>query len=261
MCLIALSYHQHPQYPLIIAANRDEHYERPTRAARFWDDKPSILAGKDLQADGTWLGITKQGQWSALTNYRDPSIQRQNPPSRGKLPLNFLQNSQQPENYLTNVQAYSEQFMGFNLLAGSISQLGYYSNTMNEIQLLDPGLYALSNGLLDTPWPKVERAKSQLHKLVTEDKIAEEALFNLLQDEREAPDEQLPDTGIPKDIEKKVSPIFIKSDGYGTRCSTVILVSSKGEVQFTERRFEPGTQQVADENHYQFSINKHQCSS
>ena len=261
MCLITFSYQQHSRYPLIVAANRDENYDRPTRPVQFWDNQASLLAGKDLQAGGTWMGITEQGYWSALTNYRDPSIRRSNPPSRGNLPLQYLGNEQGPIEYLQALKETASQYMGFNLLVGSPDKLGYYSNQQDKVRELTPGVYGLSNSLLDTPWPKVERAKSHLQQLITDNQITEEALFNILLDDSEASDEQLPNTGIPKDIEKKVSPIFIKSDGYGTRCSTVLLVDQHGEVTFTERRFKSGTQRIVDENRYQFSISEPHLSS
>lgn len=254
MCLIVFSYKKHPQYPLIFAANRDEHYERPSRAARFWDNNPNILAGKDLKAGGTWMGINKWGEFSAITNYRDPEIEKENPPSRGKLVFDFLQTDKNAQVYLSELQSHADQYMGFNLLAGSLDQLGYYSNQQDDILFLDSGLYGLSNHLLETSWPKVRRAKKNLSHIIQDDSITLEPLFDLLADDREAPDEELPDTGIPKEIEKKVSPIFIKSDGYGTRCSTVLLIDHHGKATFAERRFKPGTMEVEEENRYQFSI-------
>ncbi|NGP87716.1 NRDE family protein [Fodinibius halophilus] len=255
MCLIVFSYKQHPTYDLIFAANRDEEYTRPTRAARFWDEHPYILAGKDLQAGGTWMGINNKGEFSALTNYRDPTIQKEDPPSRGQLVLNFLKNNQHPAQYLRKIDSKANHFMGFNLLTGSPDHLGYYSNQQNEIQLLDSGIYGLSNHLLDTSWPKVNRAKEGLSDAIKNGEVSEETLFEILADDREAPTNQLPDTGIPIEIEKKISPVFIKSDHYGTRCSTVLLVDKSGNVTFYERRFIPGTQQIQDENRYEFATN------
>jgi uncharacterized protein with NRDE domain len=256
MCLITFSYKQHARYPLIFAANRDEDYERPSRPAQFWDENPTILAGKDLQAGGTWLGINKYGEFSAITNYRDPNIEKKNPPSRGQLVLNFLESNEDTHSYLSNLQLHAEKYMGFNLLAGSLDQLGYYSNQQDDILLLDSGLYGLSNHLLETPWPKVRRAKTKIQSIISNDRIAPETLFDLLADNRQAPEEELPDTGIPKDIEKKVSPIFIQSDGYGTRCSTILLIDHNGEATFAERRFKPGTMEVEEENQYTFSISQ-----
>lgn len=254
MCLIVFSYKQHPQYPLIFAANRDEHYERPSRAAQFWEEHPDILAGKDLKAGGTWMGINKQGEFSAITNYRDPDIEKTDPPSRGTLVLDFLQTHNNAQNYLSALQPQAHQYMGFNLLAGSLDQLGYYSNQQDDILFLDSGLYGLSNHLLETSWPKVRLAKRKLHHIIQDDAITPEPLFDLLTDDREAPDEALPNTGIPKEIEKKVSPIFIKSDGYGTRSSTVLLIDHHGKATFAERRFKPASMEVKEENRYEFSI-------
>lgn len=256
MCLIVFSYQQHSKYDLILAANRDEHYERPTRPAQFWEEDPRILAGKDLKAGGTWMGINKTGSFSALTNFRNPAIRKEDPPSRGHLVLDYLKNNESAKNYMQSVDAKANQYMGFNLLAGTIDQITYYSNQRNDIQLLDSGLYGLSNHLLDTPWPKLTRAKSGLAELLEEESISQEALFSLLADDKKAPEDQLPSTGIPIEIEKKVSPIFIKSDGYGTRCSTILLVDKNGEVTFTERRFKAGTMDIEDENRYQFPIPK-----
>lgn len=261
MCLIVFSYKQHSDYPLVFAANRDEKYDRPTRKAQFWEEHPDILAGKDLQAGGTWMGITKTGSIAALTNYRDPSIEKVDPPSRGHLVLDYLKQDPDPISYLKNVDQKAARYMGFNLLAGDLTRMGYYSNQQKDIRRLKPGLYGLSNHLLDTPWPKIQVAKTKLQGILQEEAISEEALFELLADDRQAADEDLPDTGIPKEIEKKVSPIFIKSEGYGTRCSTVVLIDADGQVTFTERRFKPGSLEVLEENRYQFTISEPHLSS
>jgi uncharacterized protein with NRDE domain len=128
MCLIVVSYKQHPKYPLIFAANRDESYSRPTQQAQFWNEHPNILAGKDLQAGGTWMGINKSGHFSALTNFRDPSIQRDNPPSRGQLVLDYLKKTESPQTFLEHIRNNASDYMGFNLLVGNVTNLGYYSN-------------------------------------------------------------------------------------------------------------------------------------
>ncbi len=256
MCLLVFSYKQHSVYDLIFATNRDEFYERPTRPARFWDNHPNILAGKDLEAGGTWLGITRDGKFSALTNYRDPSIQKEDPPSRGHLVLDYLKSGKTMKQYLQDVDKKASLYNGFNLLGGELfgkdSSLMYYSNQQQEIRTLDAGLYGLSNKLLNTPWPKVKRAKNVLSSLIENEKLSEENLFELLQDDTKAPDEELPDTGIPHELEKAVSPIFIKTDRYGTRNSTVILVEKSGKVIFEERRYKNGSQIVDDSNRYEF---------
>ncbi|MCW9707560.1 NRDE family protein [Fodinibius salsisoli] len=254
MCLITFAYQQHPDYKLILVANRDEAYNRPTRGADFWPEHPNILAGKDLKAGGTWMGINQSGHFAAITNYRDPQISKTNPPSRGQLVLNYLTDNTDPITYLQNKAPETDRYMGFNLLVGTPHKMGYYSNQQQNIRNLGPGLYGLSNHLLDTPWPKTKQSKEQLEMLIEQDKISEESLFKLLSDDTEAPEDQLPDTGIPKEVEKKISPVFIKTDEYGTRCSTVLLIDQDNKVSFSERRFKAGTLEIAEKNSFEFSL-------
>lgn len=255
MCLLVFSYKEHPVYDLVVAANRDESYERPTRPAQFWDDQPRILAGKDLKAGGTWMGISRDGTFSALTNFRDPAIQKENAPSRGHLALEYLMKREKPAEYLHKVDEKADQYSGFNLIVGDSNQMCYYSNQQKEIRLLEPGLYGLSNHLIDTPWPKILSAKKALSEAIQDKSISEEDLFHLLKDEREALDENLPDTGIGRELEKKVSPVFIKGDYYGTRSSTILLINKMGEVTFEERRFKQGTQEIDEVSRFEFQIN------
>ena len=253
MCLIAFSYKSHPKYDLVFAANRDEFYQRPTRAAQFWDEHPHVLAGKDLKAGGTWMGVTKNGNLAALTNFRDPSIQKDNPPSRGHLVLDYLVKEPSPELYMEDIIPKADKYNGFNLLAGNINQLAYYSNQKESFEILESGIYGLSNHLLDTPWPKLERAKTEMKEINAQTAIDKEHLFRLLADEHKANEQELPDTGIPKEIEKAVSSIFIKTENYGSLCSTILLVDKEGNIDFTERRFEPGTKKITGEQHFQIS--------
>jgi len=256
MCLIVFAYKTHPQFDLIFAANRDEFYKRPTRAAQFWDDHPDLLAGKDLTGGGTWMGVNRSGQFAALTNYRDPSITKENPPSRGQIVLDYLSGGNNPAAFLKNMHQQAGRFMGFNVLTGTPDHLFHYSNQQGKINTVEPGIHGLSNHLLDTPWPKVDRAKSALNKLLKKEHVSEEALFDVLKNDQPAPEETLPNTGIPADLEKKVSPIFIKSNNYGTRSSTILLVDKKGRVTFEERRFKKGTQEVDETKRFAFEIEK-----
>jgi len=257
MCLIAFSYKQHPKYDLIFAANRDEFYERPTRPAHFWDEHPELLAGKDLKAGGTWLGINRRGEFAALTNYRDPQMRKEGSPSRGHLVLEFLVNTDTAEEYLEKVDRKAERYDGFNILTGSSERLLYYSNKPNRIIPVEPGLYGLSNHLLDTPWPKVQRAKEEMKELLNNrERISEDQLFELLKIDIPAEDDQLPDTGIPKELERAVSPIFIKTNRYGTRSSTVLMIGKDGRVTFEERRYKTGTTEVDNTSRYEFSIER-----
>ncbi len=253
MCLIVFAFKEHPEYDLIFAANRDEFYERPTRPARFWDEYPNLLAGKDLSAGGAWMGISKRGQFAALTNYRDPSIERNDPPSRGEIVIEYLTRKENSASFLKELDSQSDRYMGFNVLTGSPDAMHHYSNQERQINAVQPGVHGLSNHLLDTPWPKVENAKSDLQQLIGKDEFSE-ALFNLLLNDRPAPDKDLPDTGIARDLEKQVSPIFIKGDAYGTRSSSILLIDKAGKVTFEERRFVPGLKQVDEVSRFEFKI-------
>lgn len=254
MCLIVFAYDHHPEYNLIFAANRDEFYQRPTQPAHFWDTDPEILAGKDLSAGGTWLGINRKGQFAALTNYRDLSIVRQDPPSRGEIVVEYLTQEKDSKSYLKELQDRAHRYMGFNVLAGEPGRLYHYSNKQPHISPVGAGIHGLSNHLLDTPWPKVKRAKSRLKTLIQSRSLSEEALFEILRDDRPADKDGLPDTGIPEELEKQVSPIFIQTDNYGTRSSTVLLINKRGQVTFEERRYEEGSTAVSETNRFTFSI-------
>ena len=240
MCVIFLSYRQHPKYPLIFLANRDEFYDRPTAKADYWEDYPDIFAGRDLVGKGTWLGVTKSGRFSAVTNYRDPD-QEKGHISRGSLVVDFLKSDISASEYLNIVKSHSSDFDGFNLLVGEISpsrdEIFYYSNRMDEVIELNKGLYGLSNHLLDTPWRKVEKGKQALTALLGDERVRKEAFFELLGDTTLAEDEELPDTGIGYEKEKLLSAIFIKTPVYGTRCSTVILFDEQLQPDFEERIF------------------------
>ncbi|SES66597.1 Uncharacterized conserved protein, contains NRDE domain [Oceanobacillus limi] len=242
MCLINFQFHDHPNYKLVIAANRDEFYNRPTAAAHFWEDHPNILAGRDLQQMGTWLGITKEGRFAALTNYRDPAHMGTGRNSRGEIVRYYLAGSDTPKQFLTALQEEKGNYVGFNVLVGSQNELFYYNNIENEITEIEKGhTYGLSNHFLNTPWPKVVKGKDQLQAYLekTSD-IDPDSLFLLLQDAEQAPLDELPDTGIGVDLERKLSPLFIHIPQYGTRCSTVVTVDHKDYVTFVERTYHDG---------------------
>jgi uncharacterized protein with NRDE domain len=240
MCLIVFAYKRHQKFPLILLANRDEFYERPTQAAHFWEDAPQVFAGRDLVFGGTWLGITKNGRFAALTNFRQPT-QKTGKISRGNLVSDFLKGNKTVLEYLENVKNTAENYSGFNLLAGVFTEnestFGYFSNRNDgEIKILGSGIYGLSNSLLDTPWQKVERAKSGLFEITSRD-FREEDLFKLLEDRTFAKDEDLPDTGIGLEREKILSPIFIETPIYGTRCSSLVLYENGKTLTLDERVF------------------------
>ncbi len=238
MCLIFLSVDQHPDYSLVVAANRDEFHARRTAPAQFWEDSPGVLGGRDLEAGGTWLGITRSGRISLVTNYRDLHNLKPVAPSRGHLVSDFLTSDSAAPNYLAEVKAKGGEYNGFNLLTGTAHELWYYSNYADDIRKVTPGLHGLSNHLLNTPWPKVKRGEELILPLLRQPSLDPSQILDVLYDERRAPDAELPDTGVGLERERMLSAMFIKSPDYGSRCSTVILVHRNGHVQFSERVYD-----------------------
>lgn len=235
MCLILFAYHVHPDFPLIVAANRDEEYKRKTAVAHFWDDEPEILAGRDLEKMGTWMGVTKTGRFSAVTNYRDFSEKTEGKRSRGELVVQALLDPKGPGDYVQSLVDKKAWYPGYNILAGDVHNLYYFSNRSGDPVSLKPGIYGLSNHLLDTPWPKVVKGKEELKKaLDLPEKELIQRLFTILRDAEPFPDERLPDTGIPLELERALSPLYIHMDGYGTRSSTVILMTER-DITFIEK--------------------------
>lgn len=254
MCLIIFALRAHPRFPLIIAANRDEYFSRPTAAAAFREDTPGILAGRDLTGCGTWLGISRGGRIAAITNYRDPKRVRHGAPSRGRLVSGFLQGAMTAEEYLAELRRTGRAMSGFNLLFGTFEQLLYFSNCGDLPAEVPDGIHGLSNHLLDTPWPKVMKGKERLAELLQDPAgPSPDALLDLLADREPAPDSLLPDTGVGLERERILSPIFIVSPDYGTRSSTVILVDRQGEVLFRERTFN-GSREPLGEATFTFRI-------
>jgi uncharacterized protein with NRDE domain len=241
MCLIFISFKSHPEYPLIIAANRDEFYARKTAAAGYWEDHPNILAGRDLQAGGTWMGVTKSGRVSLITNYRDLKNLKTSAPSRGHLVSRYLESSIRPDRYLKDVQAAGGEYNGFNLIVGGVDELWYFSNYGKEIRQLTPGFYGLSNHLLDSPWPKVRRGKEKLAPILKRPGIAPDDLMDILFDDVLALDNELPDTGIGLERERALSSMFIKAGNYGSRSTTVVMVDKTGNLTFAERVYNTST--------------------
>jgi uncharacterized protein with NRDE domain len=246
MCLIVLAYEMHPGYPLVLAANRDEFYHRPTAAASFWEDVPHLFAGRDLVHGGTWLGVTTRGRFAALTNYREPRAVKKHAPSRGELVRGFLKSEVGAEEYLERLRGEAAAYNGYNLLLGEPGALYWYSNKSGQTERLAPGIHGLSNHLLDTPWPKVVRGKGVLAEMVRGDNFSREDLFTLLADRTPAPDEQLPDTGVGLEMERLLSSIFIAGERYGTRSSTILLIDSERRVTLVERSFNAGSAQDAE---------------
>jgi uncharacterized protein with NRDE domain len=257
MCLIVLGWQVHPDYPLIVAANRDEFHSRPAAAAAFWPQAPEILAGRDLEAGGSWLGITRQLRFAALTNYREGGQQQLTAPSRGQLVADFLAGHDDPQDYLAHLEAHGQDYNGFNLLFGDAERLGYFSNrgragdnrSKNISRWLSPGIYGLSNHLLDTPWPKLAAAKGKFAQALSR-LPATDDFFALLADPEIVADAHLPQTGVPLAWERVLSAIFVDSPahGYGTRASTVLSRQRSGRVRLHERSFGPGAEALGEVN-------------
>jgi uncharacterized protein with NRDE domain len=238
MCLILFAYNVHPSYRLVLAANRDEFFERPSSSADFWDDHRQVIAGRDLKGGGTWLGVTKEGRFAAITNYRDPASWKNDAPSRGKLVSNYLCDNQRADNYLDKISRQAQLYNGYNLIIGDRRELFSYSNR-GEKQKINSGIYGLSNHLLNTPWPKVSRGKKMLTAALDKKGVElEEALFALLTDRRIPADNKLPETGVGLEWERVLSPIFITSPNYGTRSSSILLIGKNGRVRFVEKVYD-----------------------
>lgn len=235
MCTIFVAYKYHSKYPLLIASNRDEFYVRPTSPAGFWQECPKVLAGRDLQDMGTWLGITKEGRLAALTNYRDPSKEKAGQVSRGEIVANFLLKDYELYEYARLMQSMKNEYNGFNVIFGDINQLLCYSNVNDSLVKLDLGISSVSNAFLNTPWPKVVRGKELMKLLLDRPNFAPEDLFELLSDKKSFSDDLLPDTGVGLEWERVLSSIFVDSFEYGTRSSTVISIDNNGNVEFVER--------------------------
>lgn len=234
MCLAFIALDQHPEYPLIIASNRDEFYARPSEAMHWWQPE-NLLAGKDQQAGGTWLALNKQANFAMVTNYREqPTVVGET--SRGSLAIDFLSSQQTAEHFIATLKP--ERYSGFNLVLGNLveKKLFHFSNRKPVLTAIEPGYHGLSNALLNTPWPKVESGKAMM-KTLCQQRFNQTDWFNLLADRQLAVESLLPSTGLDIDTERMLSSRFIQSDDYGTRCSTVITVDHKGVIQITERNF------------------------
>jgi uncharacterized protein with NRDE domain len=269
MCLLVFAWHSHPDYPLVLVGNRDEFYTRRTRPAAWWGHAVSLLAGHDEEAGGTWLGITRRGRFAALTNVRAPTERNPHAPSRGALVLSALQAPQPGGEWLETHAPKTTAYNGFNLLVGDVlpvdtersgdgparsSGLHYYSNRLDERpRALEPGIYGLSNGFLDTPWPKVTRAVGAFACTVAAG-VSLDALIRLMEPRDEARDMELPSTGVPLDWERALSAIQIRAKGYGTRTTTVLTVRNDSLVTFFERTFNASDPERWSDRHFEFMV-------
>jgi uncharacterized protein with NRDE domain len=254
MCLIVFAYDCHPEYRLILGANRDEYRDRPADNACFWPDAPHLLAGRDRKAGGTWLGISIDGKLAAVTNFREPSRQVLDPPSRGGLAAGFLKDRSLTTDAFRHVlNRDGQHYDGFNLLYGTVDDLHYFTNRGGSSAPVTAGLHGISNHLLDTRWPKLTVARSRLKELLPFNRIDPEQIFEALSDTTTFAFRVLPDTGIGPERERLLSPIFITDETYGTRSTTVLLVDRDGGVTLIERTFEH-PQTVLSTQRYSFRI-------
>jgi uncharacterized protein with NRDE domain len=251
MCLIVIGWRAHPDFPLIIVANRDEDRDRPSSPAGWWPERPGLLAGRDLQGGGTWLGLTDLGRFAALTNFRTPK-RHAGGPSRGALVVDALDASGHMAVQFASLNRVCTSYNHFNFLYHDGAGLGIFESTSRSHRVLEAGVYGLSNHLLDTPWPKVRRAKAAFVRAL-EASPDDRRLFEVLADSQLAADDELPDTGIGIGWERQLSGIYIRGEAYGTRCSTVIRVRKDGHVTFREITWR-GDDTASDDVSFQFEV-------
>jgi len=239
MCLLVVAWRSHPRFRLVVAGNRDEFHERPAAALGWWSDAPDIVAGRDLRAGGTWLGLARSGRFGLVTNFRDANVAPPGAPSRGGLVPSFLRGTQSATGFLGALQPGINAYAGFNLLVGDAGGLHYCCNVGDtRPRELAPGIYGLSNHRLDEPWPKLVRTRERFAAALERAAPRPADLFDLLADSTPAADGLLPERGLPPDLERALSAPFVRHDRYGTRCSTVVLVGRDGGTVVLERRFD-----------------------
>jgi uncharacterized protein with NRDE domain len=236
MCLILFAWKMRKDAPLIVAANRDEWHRRAARAAAWWSSHPNILAGQDLEAHGTWLGVTRAGKFAAITNFREPSLAKTGASSRGQLAVNYLKGQKSPREYLEELTTHASEYNGYNLLLADQENMFCFSSVENKIEEVEPGIHGLSNRALNTPWPKVEIGRAALGAAL-EAKMPESALperlLAILSNDAQAADAALPNTGVGLDWERKLSSALIVSTDYGTRCSTIFIGGTNSSANST----------------------------
>ena len=254
MCIVVIALRQHEQFPFILIANRDEYYSRPATPAQFWSDCPNLLGGRDQQASGTWLGMNRYGRIAAVTNYFDPSSTTVPEASRGQIVTRFLDDTQTAEEYTALLDQEHLLYNGYGALYGNTEQIHYHTNRADLSTKITSGIHGLSNHLLDTPWPKLTDAKSQLQQIIEHrGAFHHEALFDLLSNSNE-------NTEFKESDQESRSgsrlPIFVRLENYGTRCSTVVLISNTGTVFFDERTFSPASKKCTTRRAFEFPLVK-----
>ena len=258
MCLIVFAYKYHPEFPFILAGNRDEFHRRSTQQLHVWNETPKILAGRDLEAGGTWLGVNQHGKFAALTNHRDLTNIKENAPSRGFIVSEILKSELSTSDHLTAMDSEFSEYNGFNLIAGTLDELYFTSNHGDPYQKIKPGLYGISNASLNTPWPKTNSALENFSIALNNDHPDESEIFDLLCDTKRYPENMLPKTGLSSEMEKAVSSIFILTDEYGTRSSALMMYDKNGKVKFIEKTYLPGTTEVTNTEKFLLDLTNEQ---
>jgi uncharacterized protein with NRDE domain len=244
VCLIVLAIGQSERYPIILAGNRDEFHNRPTAKANWWADKKDIVGGRDLQAGGSWLALQRSGRFAAVTNFRDGESTSARFRSRGHLVTDFLEGKASPVDFVNSIDG--GRYAGFNLIVGDTDRVAYVSNRGAGPRALEPGIYGLSNALLDEPWDKVERSKASLRALLATDTVNETTLLRLLNDRAPGPIEEAQSGPLDFAAMRAITAPFIVTPHYGTRCSTIVLADTARSWHVTERRFDAAGAAVGD---------------
>jgi len=255
MCLVVFAWKVHPENRLVLAANRDESHRRPSQELHWWPDRPDVLAGRDLQAGGTWLAAGRNGRFATVTNYREQQRSRAGFRSRGELVTDFVDGTADPEEFIESLDG--ERYAGFSLLFADANQLWYLSNRGDGPTCLSPGIYGLSNATIDTPWPKVVRSRTALGSLVDIGKVNETELMRLLSDRTPAPVAEIEVAAQPFELARALTAPFIVSPDYGTRCTSALLWSDDGRITLSERRFDSQGSKTG-ESRYSFAPNSPQ---
>ena len=255
MCLVVVAFDTHPEFPLVVAGNRDEFHARPTQDANWWPDDANIVGGRDLLAGGTWLAVHRNGRFATVTNYRDAEPKSGKLHSRGHLVTEFLQSRLSPIEYLRTIDG--ARYAGFNLLVADARQLAYLSNEGDELRELPAGIYGLSNAALDTPWEKVKRSKARLHELIERGDVNSTQLLRLLNDKEKGPLDEVRPGRLPYATAHAITAPFIVLPDYGTRCSSIVQMAGDGRCEFLERRFDAsGTQSGESRLSFNTSVNR-----
>lgn len=236
MCLVVLAWRAHPRWPLVIAANRDEFHQRPAEPLHWWPDDPRILAGRDLEAGGTWLAASRHGRFATVTNYRESVKAQKGERSRGALVTDFVTADSTPLAFTRSIE--QERYAGFSVLVATPASVAYVSNRGDAPRTLTTGVYGLSNASLDTPWPKVVKSRQRLQSLLEGDDVTADSLFALLADRDPAEEIGTPARDLPAPTARAVSAPFVVTPEFGTRCSTILILGANGDIQVSERRFD-----------------------